>query len=779
MSMTMLTVIQATVVFLLYSFMTCALPFLLLNRKWKGMRLVVKLMLSYVFGNFYLINLVFVLQLLHISNRWTLILGTVIPYIAVIVKFKHINVKKSVKNFFTTIRKLIYKEMGVKLILSRMLNFLKRVTGVFIKKCFYAVKRNILDIILLAALTAILIWVYGENLTIHLGYCASDIPVHNYWINFMSRDQLFVAGVYPFGFHCLMYYLHEVFGIATFVLLRVFCFVQTVYVHWMLLFFLKACLKSGYLPYVGAAIYAVSSFFQYNTYSRFASSLPQEFGMVFIFPAIYFGFAFFEYKKKDENRIANWCLVGFAMNFSLTLAVHFYGTMICGLFCVAMAVAFFFRIFRRKYFGRIVLTCIISVVAAVLPMGIAFATGTPLQGSLGWGMNILTGGDEEEEDEEETETEEDLEAGMEDAAVTEDAGDTKAEVESENTDYDEPVKEETGETETEPEQLPLKTRVINKLKTVAETVEKYLYVNILQHDEPVFIYAIFGSIALLLVLSLAYFIARKPDYAARMVTVALFMIIMSILLVSGPLGLPRLMDVNRTSIYYAYSIPVLICFAADAVIYALFGWTKRQWVMNLISLCIVGGSGYMAYEHQFIKSQVTAGSLQTNDAITCTTNILKDYEDFTWTICSANDELRMTEDYGYHYEHITFLEKLEGIGRNAKLTIPTEYVFFYIEKIPIDYAVRYENSGQSISREGASRPVPTSDGIRPYQGEERWIVMSRMYYWAEAFREMYPEAMTVYYESDEFICYRLKQNIFNLYELGIDYGYNFTVGFIE
>lgn len=37
------------------------------------------------------------------------------------------------------------------------------------------------------------------------------------------------------------------------------------------------------------------------------------------------------------------------------------------------------------------MTGIISVFLAVLPMGIAFAGGTPLQGSLGWGLSVING----------------------------------------------------------------------------------------------------------------------------------------------------------------------------------------------------------------------------------------------------------------------------------------------------------------------------------------------------------------------------------------------------
>ena len=94
------------------------------------------------------------------------------------------------------------------------------------------------------------------------------------------------------------------------------------------------------------------------------------------------------------------------------------------------------------------------------------------------------------------------------------------------------------------------------------------------------------------------------------------------------------------------------------------------------------------------------------------------------------------------------------------------------EKIPLDYTVAYEGSGQLISEEGAKKPLPTAGDISVYEGENRWIVMSRMYYWAQAFKERYPNDMKVYYESEDFVCYVMPQNMYHQYNFAIDYGYN-------
>ena len=74
--------------------------------------------------------------------------------------------------------------------------------------------------------------------------------------------------------------------------------------------------------------------------------------------------------------------------------------MIAGLCCIGIAVGFCPRFLNKEYFKRIMMTGIISVFLAVLPMGIAFAGGTPLQGSLGWGLSVINGGKSDTEDSE-------------------------------------------------------------------------------------------------------------------------------------------------------------------------------------------------------------------------------------------------------------------------------------------------------------------------------------------------------------------------------------------
>ena len=315
-----------------------------------------------------------------------------------------------------------------------------------------------------------------------------------------------------------------------------------------------------------------------------------------------------------------------------------------------------------------------------------------------------------------------------------------------------------------------------RLKGIGERVFRAVWDALVTYlipgDRLVYQWAVLISIAVLAVLAILFFLLRQTDYAARFLSTAAFMVFMSILLGASRIGIPALMDAIRTCIFYAYTIVIVWSFCTDGVLQLLFGWMKKKHLLHLFSLLLLGAMGIFIVQEDLMKKPRLINALQTNEAITCLTNILHDNPDGTWTICSANDELRMGEDYGYHYEVSTFLGEMEYSGGYSTITMPTHMVYFFIEKKPLDYAVSYENSGQYISEEGAKRALPPARGISMYQGENRWIEMSRMYYWAQKFMELYPNEMEVYYETEDFVCYSIEQNDYSLYNFSIDYGYN-------
>ena len=766
MSMTTLITLRFVSIFAAYTGLTVLLPAIMFRRILAGRRLSEQFLMCYTFGNFYIINIVFAVQLLHISGFWTLVLFTVVPGILIWSRVNRVSLRELCMKTGIVCKKILQGSMGIKGFLYRVKNrsmaVLKKAVWLF----YCEVVCNTLQWILAGAVIAALFWIYGRQLILTYGYRASDIPVHLNWINQMSRGNLFASGVYPFGFHCMVYYLHAVFGFDTYVILCVFYLVQVFFIHIVLLAMLKLLCRSLYLPYAGIMVYILGSFWARQTYSRFGSSLPQEFGMIFVIPSVYFLIRFFQTEKKNlKNRETKLILGCFALAFSLTLAIHFYGTMIAGLCCIGIAVGFCTRFLNKEYFRRIMLTGIISVFLAVLPMGIAFAGGTPLQGSLGWGLSVINGDSSDTEDTSENE------------AAQKQAMEEMAARLIENTQNSNSESVQTGEipiiTEAPKHSLADKGREIpKKMKNLREMMIRRIQEFIINSQEQWCAYAVLAGIAVLILLGLMFIILRRITYGEMLMSAGFCMGILTLLLCAGNLGLPVLMDPARCSIYYVYLLIVSITVLGDGLLYLIFMPRILTIPRNAISFILTVSMAAGMIHQGLVKTPDFISDYVSNGAFTCLTNIIKENKDETWTIVSANDETQMGLDHGWHYETITFLRKQEHINKDTKLIIPTEKVYFFIEKIPLNYSVVYSGSGQSISKKGASQSLPNSGGIGMYQGEGRWILMSRMYCWAQAFMEMYPNEMKVYYESEDFVCYVIPQNMYHQYNFAIDYGYN-------
>lgn len=764
--MTTLITLRFVSIFAAYTGLTVLLPAIMFRRILAGRRLSEQFLMCYTFGNFYIINIVFAVQLLHISGFWTLVLFTAVPGILIWSRVNRVSLRELCMKTGIVCKKILQGSMGIKGFLYRVKNrsmaVLKKAVWLF----YCEVVCNTLQWILAGAVIAALFWIYGRQLVLTYGYRASDIPVHLNWINQMSRGNLFASGVYPFGFHCMVYYLHAVFGFDTYVILCVFYLVQVFFIYIVLLAMLKLLCRSLYLPYAGIMVYILGSFWARQTYSRFGSSLPQEFGMIFVIPSVYFLIRFFQTEKKNlKNRETKLILGCFALAFSLTLAIHFYGTMIAGLCCIGIAVGFCTRFLNKEYFRRIMLTGIISVFLAVLPMGIAFAGGTPLQGSLGWGLSVINGDSSDTEDTSENE------------AAQKQAMEEMAARLIENTQNSNSESVQTGEipviTEAPKHSLADKAREIpKKMKNLREMMIRRIQEFIINSQEQWCAYAVLAGIAVLILLGLMFIILRRITYGEMLMSAGFCMGILTLLLCAGNLGLPVLMDPARCSIYYVYLLIVSITVLGDGLLYLIFMPRILTIPRNVVSFILTVSMAAGMIHQGLVKTPDFISDYVSNGAFTCLTNIIKENKDETWTIVSANDETQMGLDHGWHYETITFLRKQEHINKDTKLIIPTEKVYFFIEKIPLNYSVVYSGSGQSISKKGASQSLPNSGGIGMYQGEGRWILMSRMYYWAQAFMEMYPNEMKVYYESEDFVCYVIPQNMYHQYNFAIDYGYN-------
>lgn len=774
MSMNTLTIIQILEVLAAYTLIALLLPWLALRNVFCKFTISERIMGYFLAGNFYVIYLVFLMEFLHISGRVTLTAGTITPFLIILYRKYRGRIPETIEKFLLKVRYILHGEHGWKTLLFGRKEEKKR------SYHRQDVKRwinYIPDLFLTALLIAGVCYVYGRNAVTVYGYKASDMPVHTYWVNLMDENHIFGAGVYPHGYHCIIYYLHKVFGFPTYVVMRVFGFVQTIFVHLALLVPLRALCKNRYTPYIGTAVYLMGNFFSAQTYSRYASTLPQEFGMLFIFPTAYFAIAFFqkyaavlkaetEEEKKEYTRITKWYLLGLIISFSLTLTVHFYNTMIAGVLCVGIAIGYFFRCLRWKYLKQLIIAALLSVLLAVAPMAIGVAMGNPLQGSLYWGMNVIKG---TANDSGNLSTKKKVvkDKNGNEVTVVGDVDDETIEKIKNGT----IMTEGDGKTPVKPEpEKTFKQKVEEKIQAVFNQTQSFVF-----DGNKKMTMLLTSGVAASVLLGLLCVLFRRPDQAGAVWSIGAYTGLMFLMQSMGVLGLPALMDPARNSIFFAYSVGVLLAVDADTVLYLTLGWFKKTWAMNLAALALLLMTGNYIWEHQLYKKPVKTNAFEMNENITCLTNIIKSNEKNTWTICSANDETQMVYGNGYHYETITFLKEMKDIQKNPMVKIPTNTVYFFIEKKPLNYAQTVNPNdwkNVKISKKYARQELDYSTGLTPYMGVNRAVTMSHMYYWAQKFMELYPNVMNVYYETDQFVCYRVSQNGYNLYNFAIDYGYN-------
>ena len=776
--MHVINALQSLGILVLYTILVLAVPAAVLGRRISGRRLCEKFLICIIAGNFYIINIVFILQFLHISNGFTLFLSTFGAAAAFLIVRDRVRLKSKLAGIWDIFGRFLRKTMGRR----TFLELCRKNLGIKFKSLMSRLGVFLLqygwELIFAFILSCVICVAYGSNSVINNGYTVSDIPVHNYWINAMSDNDLFVAGVYPYGFHCIIYYMHAVFGIDTYVLLRLFTVTSALYIHLALFAFCRGVCRSVYPAYAAVFLFAAVNMLNRDCVIRYVNNLPQEYGMIFILPSIYFIFEFFRHQKRCPEKLklsvlrkypdavmAAEDLVYAAVSFSLTIAVHFYGTMIAGLFCVGVVAGFCGRFFRPRYLAKIFAAFVLGVFLGVLPMAAAVLMGKPMQGSIGWGLSVITGsesatGNNTIVNEGESSREEQSSQGQGDEQQSgidgQGANQQGSSQETDKTSVSEMIKRLQG--------ISIKT-----YNSLVSEIEEWVFPS----DSVFYVWFMLISCAVLIIFGVISGICSDYDYGARLITAAVSIILIHVLFIADTFGLPMLMDQNRTRIYMTYSMTALVAMDMDLIPYFVSRLINEKRFYNVVSLIVCTVVCVRAVDVYGIREPIvyTASEmLETDGAVYCLGKIIKENEDKTWTILSANDELRMIDNHGYHYETLELLKEMKS-HPESRITIPTKNIYVYVEKIPVDYTVEYEGSGQRISREGAAETLPQFSGIVSYTGRYRWIIMSKMYYWAEEFRKLFPEDMSIYYEDEEFICYKLVQNTSNLYNLNIDFGY--------
>lgn len=613
-------------------------------------------------------------------------------------------------------------------------------------------------------------------------YGAPDASVHHSWIDMLLNGVAFGAGVYPEGMHCFVYTMHVLFGVEIYSCMLFLGGIQ-----------ISALLVSVYLffkeifvwKFSGVLIVVLYLFLQHDTLghiysmSRLQWTIPQEFAMFSVFLCSTYLLRFLRKVPVEKVQWKRWKFVRdenllvFLMALAVSLALHFYVTLMAFFLCLAIGIFFLYWVFARKQFMPLLAAILCGVVIAVTPMLLALATGTPFQGSIRWAMGVI---------------EDSQEAIQVAAKQKEEAKPNEIKVNGITWEIEEPelITDEDWVEILEEQKKPEDSFITKFYKSSFAALYNATRARWLAGF--VILDALLGVLCCILAMFKQKVATGTDPFWGYLFLVAAVLVFM--LLTAAPqLNLVSLFESGRLgTITHILTIATIIV-PLDLLI-TLINKKTPHLVIDICScvLClamcisVIFAGEYHSHLFYYLTRYPAAAEI--------TNQIANEMKPQSYTIVSAFDELHQIKAHGFHEEVVRFINEMN----EDSYTLPTEYVFIYLEKKPLRYSHCHLVDGASwlagteyqtimgrggasqapeiyhtdISDEYANKDVRIPITFKSYTNSEyRTIIFSRLNQWVEKFQELYPYQLTTVYEDDAFVCYMFRQNPARLLELAI------------
>lgn len=763
---------------------------------------------------------VLILGLFHLLNAWVVRLLFYGTFIFSILRRTSFGERE-----INTVKHLISGTYGIKLFFCNTMGWIVRT----VKKKLSALVRKLYGFKLEYALLSIIVifgmlyFTYGAFQDYSYGF--GDMYPHNAWIYALTQGQIFYDGVYPEAMHVMIYAVHTLFGVRIYSILlflagiHVSIFLLSAYVLLREVFswrFTPHLVLAGFLTIDVMCVNAVYSM------SRLQWTIPQEYALYtqFLCGAFLIKYLRCErhivFKKKifkpekvtskgywDEN------LLVFMLALASSLAIHFYVTIMAFFLCLSFVPFMLRRIFNRKRFAPLIAACACGFALAVIPMVGALISGIPFQGSIGWAMSVINGTENEDADADEGLEETDSSAnagGNTDTAAIESGGaDGIGTTAGNDGDNGIAAGMDGGGADMADWDAVQKPSLTDRLKAYAASLPERIYgvywecyvtlYGVERANFIVFMLILTSALWLFyrIIATLLHFIPVfkkiNPGYFDKYPALILASVIFMVMYWPVTLGLPSLVAGSRLCSTEQMLNIAMIAIPVDMIM-SLLAFVLPGFVVKAAAvLAVFGiyiGTMLTGTFHGYLYYELT----RYNGAVMTTYSITKTLPKGSFTIVSPVDETYQLAGYGWHEELVTFINQ----SANAEYTLPSEYVFIFVEKKPIEYAQSHFFTGpkwlawekypkfyslyvsqcpdithSEISEDlVAGRLARFSVSSRSYSDlDTRTILESTVYQWCQDFDKIYPHELRVYYEDDDFVCYYFRQNTQRLYRLGI------------
>lgn len=744
-----------------------------------------------------LINtVVLLLGLVHILNRWTMILffyGGILVSLLWKRKFTGEGIQR--------VRQVLVGTRGVKLFLLQAISSMRHALRRGVKNLWRSSKGKRLEYLLLGVVVLFGMIYFSYGAFVDHSYGFGDMYTHHAWIYGLLEGKIFSAGIYPEAMHCFIYAMHQLFGIRVY---SCMLFVAGVHVSTLLIAiycFLKEVLKSRYTSLLIIASFLVLDLMcidEVFSMARLQWTLPQEFALYTQFLCALYLVRYLRTDRnpRKESGKRKWVvwdenLFLFMMALAASFAIHFYVTIMAFFLCASFAVLLLHRIFRKGNFRSLVAAVFAGIFIAAAPMGVAYATGIPFQGSIDWALNVISGEDTKEGRTQQAEAILNTEQGETVLPSATETKDSNTSLNGQSSDA------HANGTEITQKTIPLTERLKRLAIKVWDVTEKksgglysYGYATLYGEERADWILrftALAAGIGVVCCL-IALLIHRKIKiFFEGYLGLTLASIAFMILYAAPFLGLPELIAGARVCSTGQLLILAMMFVPVDLFLY-LIGLTVIRVVLPMVSIVLTGaiyvGANYFDVYHGFLYNELT----RYNSVVDVTNNIIKNFPQYSYTIVSPTDELYQVIEYGRHEEIYNFVKVIQS---NA-YSLPSEYIFLYVEKKPIQYAqshfytgpewlakekytqyyTMYFSEGNQLNQSTISDDYADRDFMFFLKESQnysdlasRTILESKLNRWCKQFEHKFPNDINTYYEDDDFVCYVIRQNTSRLFNL--------------
>lgn len=204
----------------------------------------------------------------------------------------------------------------------------------------------------------------------HFNYTNTDPYFHMAWAKFMDNNQIYHDGIYSYGYHSLLSAINRLFFIDYYWLMRFIGPLGGTLLAISVFYFIYKTTGDRIAATVSLAFIGIINDNRFpSALDRQTSALPQEFGGIFILPAMYFLWEFINGKNKHYMLL-------FIQTMAVSFLIHPFSTAYMIIWSSVLTVfSLVFGLMKIKEFVEFIRPGVIYGGIAVLPFVIGLASG--------------------------------------------------------------------------------------------------------------------------------------------------------------------------------------------------------------------------------------------------------------------------------------------------------------------------------------------------------------------------------------------------------------------